>query len=257
MTLGSPNRLALAAFCAAAAFQTTPARADDAQPSLVKKTDVQVSVVAAGPYNVSVVTWKDRPFLTVVHQRYDFSCGSAALATLLRYQYGRDVDENQIFKDMWAVGDHDAIGKHGFSLADMKRYLATRGMGSDGYRVPLERYAQAKVPGIAVIRVGGYKHFVVIKSVRDGEVLVGDPATGLHAYTEADFQNMWDGLIFVIHDEAHPNDHHGFDSDHEWAQLSATPLELATRPGEVFPTMQMLEAGTYFQILPPNVASKF
>ncbi|MGH7224605.1 MAG: C39 family peptidase, partial [Gemmataceae bacterium] len=143
-------------------------------------TTLQMDSDAGGPYNVGVVSYRDMPFRTVIRQQYDFSCGSAALATLLRYQYGRDVDETQIFKAMWAVGDQAAIRKKGFSLADMKRYLASVGLGADGYRVSLERYADAETPAIAVIQVGDYKHFVVIKSVRDGEVLVGDPATGLH-----------------------------------------------------------------------------
>ena len=59
------------------------------------------------PARVSVVSYRDIPFRTVVRQRYDFSCGSAALATLLRYHYDREVGEEQIFRAMYAAGDQD------------------------------------------------------------------------------------------------------------------------------------------------------
>jgi predicted double-glycine peptidase len=212
---------------------------------------------SGGPYTVSVVSYRDMPFRTVIRQQYDFSCGSAALATLLHYQYGQAVDETEVFKSMWAAGDHAAIQAKGFSLADMKRYLASRGLKSDGYRVPLERYAQARTPAIAVIQVGGYKHFVVIKSVRNGEVLVGDPAIGLHAYTLDAFKKVWDGLIFVVHDNADPPDHHGFDSLAEWELLPSRALEPAAHGMPDINQLQVDEIRTVFQVLPVNLGSNF
>src|SRR5690606_34611966 len=50
-----------------------------------------------GNYSVQVISCRDIPFRTVVRQEYDYSCGSAALATLLRYHYGRDVAEREVF----------------------------------------------------------------------------------------------------------------------------------------------------------------
>jgi hypothetical protein len=40
-----------------------------------------------GGDNVLVKSMKERKFEQVVRQQYDFSCGSAALATLLTYHY--------------------------------------------------------------------------------------------------------------------------------------------------------------------------
>ena len=68
---------------------------------------------------LNVVSYRDIPFRTVVRQRYDFSCGSAALATLLRYHYNRDVGEEQVFRAMYAAGDPCVIQPVGFSLLDM------------------------------------------------------------------------------------------------------------------------------------------
>ena len=86
--------------------------------------------------SVKVTSWRDIPFRTVVRQQYDFSCGSAAVATLLTYQYGRKVSEAEVFKAMYAVGDQEKIQKVGFSMLDMKRYLDEH--GHEGRRVPHE-----------------------------------------------------------------------------------------------------------------------
>ena len=53
-----------------------------------------------GSYTVSVISWRDIPFRSVVRQQYDYSCGSAAVATLLRHHYGITVPENEVFQSM-------------------------------------------------------------------------------------------------------------------------------------------------------------
>lgn len=144
----------------------------------------------------------ERRFATVVRQQYDFSCGSAALATLLRYHYGKAVDEPSTFLGMWQGGDQALIRQLGFSLLDMKRYLGAHQMPADGYQVTLPQIAKARLPGIALINVGGYKHFVVVKGIDHGSVLLGDPATGLRRMTEAEFSKGWNGILFVINDDS-------------------------------------------------------
>jgi predicted double-glycine peptidase len=76
-----------------------------------------------GPARVEVTSWRDIPFRTIVRQRYDFSCGSAAVATMLTYSYGLPTTENDAFSAMWSVGDQKKIIQSGFSLLDMKHYL--------------------------------------------------------------------------------------------------------------------------------------
>jgi predicted double-glycine peptidase len=47
---------------------------------------------------------------------------------------------------------------------------------------------------------GSYHHFVVVKGLRDGMVLVGDPARGTRALPRAKFEATWvSRLLFVIH----------------------------------------------------------
>lgn len=183
----------------------------------------QLALVNGGArYNLGVVTLRDIPFRTIIRQRYDYSCGSAALATLLHHHFGEPVGEAEVFRAMYAAGDQAKIRKVGFSLLDMKRYLAGRGYAADGYRVSLEQLEQARTPGITVIQLNGYRHFVVIKGVKDGRVLVGDPAAGLRTYSRAEFGKIWTGVVFAVHDASATTA--AFNRRDEWRPWAAAPL---------------------------------
>lgn len=181
---------------------------------------------AGGTVTVPVVSLREARFKSVVRQEHDFSCGSAALATLLTHHYQRPTTEAQAFQSMFAAGDQQAIQRFGFSLADMQRYLATLGLRSDGYRVGLDKLAEVGVPAITLINTKGYNHFVVIKGVKGGDVLVGDPAMGLKAVPRAEFESMWQGVMFVIHDDIdHGRD--GFNRPEDWAVRRKAPFGTA------------------------------
>jgi len=183
----------------------------------------QMALVNGGArYALGVVTLRDIPFRTIIRQRYDYSCGSAALATLLHYHFGEPVGEAEVFQAMYAAGDQERIRQVGFSLLDMKHYLAGRGYQADGYRVSLDQLENARTPGVTVIQLNGYRHFVVIKGVRKGRVLVGDPAAGLRTYSRGDFAKIWTGVVFAIHDASAATA--AFNRREEWRPWAAAPL---------------------------------
>ncbi|MEW5791423.1 MAG: C39 family peptidase [Pseudomonadota bacterium] len=181
-----------------------------------------------GSFNVGVKSLKEMRFRSVVKQQYDFSCGSAALATLLTYNYQRPTTEQDTFKAMYEAGDKAKIQKEGFSLLDMKRYLESHGYRADGFRVSLDKLAETGVPAIVLVNINGYMHFVVVKGVSRDEVLVGDPALGLRRMPRADFESSWNGILFVIHAaKAGMLAHSGFNSEDVWQQVPRAPLGLA------------------------------
>ena len=176
-----------------------------------------------GDFSMPVASMEDRRFATVIRQRYDFSCGSAALATLLRYHYGGAQDEETVFRGMWSEGDRAQIRRLGFSLLDMKRYLSTLGYKADGFQVTLDEVAKAGVPGIALINLNGYKHFVVVKGVSDDEVLAGDPSLGLKPIPRAEFQKAWNGVYFALNTNL-KRGRSAFNRDEQWAAFSRAPI---------------------------------
>lgn len=176
-------------------------------------------------YTVRVRSWAEIPFRTIVRQRFDFSCGSAAVATLLTYQYDTPTDEAAPFKAMYDKGDQAKIRQKGFSLLDMKNYLIGRGFGAQGYRLDIEDMRALEKPMIALINVRGYTHFVVIKGARGGRVLIGDPARGLIKVSDAEFARMWSGIALIV--TAPPNGREGaFNLARDWNPWSTAPTQL-------------------------------
>ena len=87
-----------------------------------------------------------------------------------------------------------------FALSpDMKRYLESHGFQADGFEAPLDKLESAAIPAIVLIKENGYNHFVVVKGVRDGRVLIGDPSGGTRALTRNAFHAVWDNdILFVV-----------------------------------------------------------
>ncbi|MBY8828356.1 C39 family peptidase [Hephaestia mangrovi] len=195
-----------------------------AQPAAAQHVQrFEIPALPGGGFQVPMRSMLDARFYTVIRQRYDFSCGSAALATLLHYHYGVAASEDSVFAGMWKEGDRTLIKQQGFSLLDMKRYLTAIGLSADGYRVTLDDIAKAGVPGIALTVVDGYRHFIVIKGVRGDHVLVGDPSKGLLVYDRAAFGKIWDGLFFVV-TAAQDVGKSSFNRSSQWAHWLRAPV---------------------------------
>jgi predicted double-glycine peptidase len=180
---------------------------------------------AGAVYTLHLTSLKEARFRNTIRQKYDFSCGSAAVATLLTYQYGYPVSEQDAFAQMYAHGDQAKINKEGFSLLDIKRYLASMGFEADGFEVPLDKLREERLPAIALIDERGYHHFVVVKGLRDGRVLVGDPALGTRSVPRNRFESVWKSrLVFVIHNRRQMAI---FNNPGDWRVAPGAPLELA------------------------------
>lgn len=177
-------------------------------------------------------------------QQYDFSCGSAAIATLLTHHYGLPTSESAVFEAMYRQGDQAKIQREGFSLLDMKRFLKTRGFEADGFEQPLDKLLEARVPAIALINENGYLHFVVVKGLRGERVLIGDPASGTRAVPRADFEASWKNrLLFVIHNRM---DAARFNLQADWRAAPQAPLAAGiTRDGLGGVTLPVLGPGDF------------
>lgn len=180
-----------------------------------------------GPYTVQVTSLKEARHISTLRQQYDFSCGSAALATLLTHHYGQRVSEQEVFVAMFRRGDQAKIRAEGFSLLDMKQYLADRGYQADGFEAPLEALASVGVPAITLVNENGYNHFVVVKGLRDGRVLLGDPAFGTRAMSREAFERIaQEKILFVIRSH---QDVASFNADEDWRYSPRAPIHFGLR----------------------------
>lgn len=139
-------------------------------------------------------------FRGIVRQAYDYSCGSAALTTLLNGYVGTELSEQQIMNGLLKYGETDKIvERRSFSLLDMKRFVSAIGLDSGGYKGEFSDLVTQGQPAIVPISYAGFKHFVVYKGYKDGRVYVADPALGNISFDQIRFQEIWENnTLFLI-----------------------------------------------------------
>lgn len=153
---------------------------------------------AATPIRKQMRTLRDLRYRDLMPQKFDFSCGSAALATVLQYGYGIESSETELIKKMLVGTDANEVIKNGFSMLDMKRYVESIGMRGHGFKVDVDALYQLQMPVIVLLDLKGYKHFVVVKGAAAGRVFVADPALGHRVMPEADFVRGWNGVVLAV-----------------------------------------------------------
>jgi hypothetical protein len=156
------------------------------------------AVPQAGLVGKRFLSVRELKYANVVQQQTDYSCGAAALATILKYAYGRQVDEPQVISGLMAVADAELVRQQGFSMLDMKRYVESIGLRGRGYNVQPEALERIQVPTIALIDVRGYRHFVVLKRTSRSRVYLADPALGNRVMDKRDFLAAWNGVVFAV-----------------------------------------------------------
>lgn len=177
---------------------------------------------AGDSYQVPLISMRENKLKSTLIQQFDFSCGSAAVATLLTYQYDYPVTEQAVFEEMFNRGDQVTIRQQGFSLLDMKNYLAQHGFEADGFEQSLDKLLTAKLPAIVLVNDKGYAHFVVVKGLQDDRVLISDPASGTRAMPRRAFESIWKSrLLFVIHNQTQRAK---FDDTSSWQAAPRAPL---------------------------------
>jgi predicted double-glycine peptidase len=150
-------------------------------------------------YTAHVNSMQALRFANIVRQRTDYSCGAAALATVLRYGYHLDVDESVVIDGMLGLSDIQQVQQRGFSMLDIKHYVEALGMRGRGYRVDSARLRTLRVPVIVLMDIRGYRHFVVLKQVHDDQVELADPILGNRSMALNDFMKAWPShVLFVV-----------------------------------------------------------
>lgn len=132
----------------------------------------------------------------VVLQHWELSCAAAALATILRYQYGEPVTERSVALGLIDRADYIANPdlvrvRQGFSLLDLKRFVDRLGLEGVGLGRLELRDLIARAPLIVPVDLMGYPHFVVFRGATSNRVLVADPAFGNVTLSRERFLAGW------------------------------------------------------------------
>lgn len=189
-----------------------------------------VVLVAAGPGASALgvarsMQWRARPYRVTAGsaalpeaflQHGPRDCGPAALATVLAWR-GRPAGEGPILRLARLRAD-------GVSLAEMVRLSSAFELPGAWYAVPRRKLGALPTPFIAHMRAGrrflgsrflgsrlpgrsfpgsragdrGAGHFVAVRRVVRGFVLLADPARGLVLEREARFARSWSGRVLLF-----------------------------------------------------------
>ena len=157
---------------------------------------------AGEPAGKPIRTLKEIRAEGVVRQRWDMSCGAAALSTVLTYDFKDNTPEAAIV--VWILHRVSPVlvrSRGGFSLLDLKHFAQARGYSAEGFSgATIDELAEQKSSVITPIRFKGFDHFVVVKGVVGDRVVLVDPGFGNMTMKSSRFEEIWkNGIMFVVH----------------------------------------------------------
>jgi len=164
-------------------------------PTPVRDSDHQVQIDRH-----TYIEWRNR---NIVMQKRDFTCGAAALATIAKYYWDDNVDEDLFLRALDEILTDEEIQdriKNGLAMSDMRRAAVKVGYQAVVGKTSFDKLMGVKVPVIVGIKPGGYKHFVVYRGVVADWVFLADPIRGNIHMPIWEFREQWqENAVLVIH----------------------------------------------------------
>lgn len=113
----------------------------------------------------------------VVRQQRDFSCGTAALATVLSHYFLHPTSEEELLAAL-RIGEDGRRGSGGVSMRMLAELARERGFAARGVSVSAAALDALRAPAIAYLEHWGQPHFAVLRGVSSAAVELADPARG-------------------------------------------------------------------------------
>lgn len=178
-------------------------------------------------------SWVERRDEGVVRQQHDYSCGAAALASLLTYYYLKPTEERQLLEQLLHSREAEAL-----SFADIASLAEAYGLKSLGVALTIDKLQFLRQPAILALKTSERAHFSLLRGVGEsGSVLLADPSWGNRWLSRAEFATYVQGnklRVLLIGDRAkHRHSPNYFRSTEEPSSLRLLPSSLG--PAGVLP----------------------
>jgi predicted double-glycine peptidase len=154
-----------------------------------------------------IKSWIEFKNENLVRQEYDYSCGSAALATILKYYYNLQISEKDVLDSTLQAKGLDISnktsledGQTNLSFFDLSEYANKIGFKGVGLAMDMQSLQNLQVPVILFVKVRKDEHFTVYKSMDTNYVYLADSSFGNIKVSIAKFQEMF----FQRDDLKHP-----------------------------------------------------
>ncbi len=175
-----------AVFAAGLIFSSAPLALAQYPPAPIRDPD--------HVFQKHVCNWKQLKELHIVMQKRDYSCGAAALATVLRYYWDDNVTEDQVLlatlKILTPEESKERI-KNGLAISDLRLAAVEMGYLSTIGTLTFQQLSESKAPLVVGISPEGYKHFVVYRGTDCEFVYLADPIRGNIRVPVSEFVSQW------------------------------------------------------------------
>jgi hypothetical protein len=168
---------------------------------------IRLSTPAGLQFKKSVKTWKDILEQHTVRQALDYSCGAASLATLIRYYFQNDIDEQTVLTMLIKVSGIDTIKqerKTGFSFFDLKKAAEYLGYQAVGVKLKVSALSKLRGPVLVHLKLSNIEHFAVLRGIKADRVFLADPARGNLRLSLTKFAQEWSGATLVLAKQGQP-----------------------------------------------------
>ena len=158
---------------------------------------------AAGPLSIQreLRSWKTIRETNLVMQGWDFSCGSAALASLMRYYFNDNRTEIEVLNNILDSLSEEEIRvreQKGLTMLDLKNCAERMGYQAMGVQLPSVLLIELKGPVIIHLKRDKYKHFAVLRGIKDDRVYLADPIRGNITLRTWQFTEEWTGVALIL-----------------------------------------------------------
>ncbi|MCI5162195.1 MAG: hypothetical protein D3917_09285 [Candidatus Electrothrix sp. AX5] len=148
-----------------------------------------------------VKTWKDFLEQNIVMQKQDYSCGAAALATLMRSYFHDDITEKDILEDIVTHLSKEDFGdrkEKGLSLLDLQEFAQRHGYQAMGVKLKFSALPKLRGPVLVYLETSEYKHFAILRGIKEDRVFLADPSRGNIRLSVFEFAKKWPGIALVL-----------------------------------------------------------
>jgi len=146
----------------------------------------------------NVTSWIEIKNKNLTRQKHDYSCGSASLATILKYYYGQNITEKEILDavmQMKGLTEENVRQKYkevnGLSFLDLSVFAKEKGFKALGLALDMEALKKLQVPVILYVKIRNSEHFTVYKGMDDMYAYLADPSMGNTKVRLSKFKEMF------------------------------------------------------------------
>ncbi len=141
----------------------------------------------------------------IVMQKYDFSCGIAALLTLMKYHFGDEVKQEKevltSFLDSLPKKEKEKVMQDGLSVLHLEKLSKKLGYRVWAMRLKKEALLKLDRPVLVYLETDDFKHFSVVRGIREDRIFLADSSYGNIKMSLPIFLERWKGNIVVILDK--------------------------------------------------------